>query len=63
MNELSEYFGGLRTLGKIQSDESYKKWFSAMGEQINTLSFDNSTSVGRKINQLIKALEDIENYH
>ncbi len=63
MADLAEYFGGGHTLGKVVPEESYKKWFEAMKEQINSLGFTDSTYTGRKISNLIKALEDIEQYN
>lgn len=30
MQELSEYFGGARGLGKVENDESFKVWFAEM---------------------------------
>jgi WASH complex subunit strumpellin len=63
MEELSLYFGGGPGLGKVVPDESYKAWFSEMKIQISNLTFNDSTFAGRKIQQLIKALEDIEQYH
>lgn len=32
MNELSEYFGGARGLGKVDNDEGLKVWFSELGK-------------------------------
>jgi WASH complex subunit strumpellin len=63
MKELSELFGGDKHIANIETNESYKKWFATMTQQIESLNFQNTTQVGRKINQLIKALDDIENYH
>jgi len=34
-----------------------------VGDKINNIEYTNYTSVGRKLNKLIQALEDIENYH
>lgn len=59
MIELSEYFSG-KALGKVIPDENYKNWFTEMGNQINSLEYADSTYAGRKIQQLSKALEDIE---
>jgi hypothetical protein len=41
MEELSEYFGGARSLGKIQADESFKEWFKEMSEAIESLEFND----------------------
>jgi WASH complex subunit strumpellin len=34
-----------------------------MADAINNLTYNNSTYAGRKIQTLVKALEDIEQYH
>ena len=34
-------------------------WFQEMAKQIGSLSYENSTSAGRKIVQLIQALEEV----
>lgn len=53
MQELSDYFSG-KALGKVVPDESYQAWFTEMGNQINSLEFNDSTFAGRKIQQLSK---------
>lgn len=63
MKELSAYFGSEQSLGKIQSDESFKLWFEEIGKVIEALNYSNSTYASRKIQQLISSLEDIEQYH
>lgn len=62
MQELADYFSG-KALGKVTPDESITAWFTEMGNQVNSLEFSDSTFAGRKIQQLSKALEDIEQYH
>lgn len=63
MKELSAYFGNEQSLGKIQSDESFKQWFDEIGKVIEKINFSNSTYASRKIQELISSLEDIEQYH
>lgn len=63
MVELAEYFGGARAIVKVEQDENLKKWFLALKDSIEALSYGNSVHAGRKINQIIKALTDIEDYH
>lgn len=53
MNELSSYFGSENSLGKIQSDESFKTWFSEIASVISSITFTNSTYASRKIQQVI----------
>lgn len=54
MDDLADYFSGTRALSKVSPDESYKKWFLDMKEQIDSLTYNDSTFAGRKIQQLIK---------
>lgn len=49
-------------MGKIQADEGFRDWFNDMSEAIDSLSFNDETFAGRKIQKLLKALEDIEEY-
>lgn len=63
MKELSAYFGNENSLGKIQSDESFKTWFSEIANVISSINFTNSTYASRKIQQVIESLKDIEQYH
>ncbi len=49
MEELSEFFGGARSLGKVQPDENFQVWFTEMKTQIGNLTFTDSTYAGRKI--------------
>ena len=56
MAELSEYFGGARSLGKIEADENFMGWFKEMAENIDGLTYNDSTYAGRKIQRLLKAL-------
>jgi WASH complex subunit strumpellin len=39
--------------------ENLQNWFKEMAKQIGSLSFEDSTSAGRKIVQLIQALEEV----
>lgn len=64
MKELAEYFSGNRPLSRgVQKNESYERWFLDMEAHINSLSLDDSGAAARKIQQLVQALEDVEQYH
>ena len=39
--------------------EHLQAWFTEMASQITSLSYDDSTSAGRKITQLIAALDEV----
>ena len=39
--------------------DNLQAWFSEMAKQISSLAYDDSTSAGRKMVQLIQALEEV----
>ena len=39
--------------------DNLQNWFGEMAKQITSLNYDDSTSAGRKIVQLIQALEEV----
>lgn len=39
--------------------DNLQAWFKDMGKQIETLNYDDATATGRKIVQLIQALEEV----
>ena len=41
------------------STENLQAWFKEMSNQISSLNYDDSTSAGRKMVQLIQALEEV----
>ena len=45
------------------SSEHLQAWFTEMSSQISSLSYDDSTSAGRKITQLIQALDEVQEFH
>lgn len=59
MNEIAEYFSGNRNWGKNLVDENYAAWFRNVTSMIEGLDYKHSTKTGRKIQQLIQALEDV----
>lgn len=61
--ELSEMFSGTNTLLKIKKNDDLKKWFTELGKEVNELSHENANLSGRKIIQLIQALERVQEYH
>lgn len=63
MKELSEFFSGEKALTRIKKNESLCQWFSGIGDKINQLDFYDSTAAGRKIQQLMQALEEVEQFH
>ncbi|EGC36216.1 hypothetical protein DICPUDRAFT_151370 [Dictyostelium purpureum] len=62
MVELSEYFSGEKALTRVKKNENLQKWFSEISNKINSLDSQDSTSTGRKIQQLSQALEEVEQF-
>lgn len=63
MDELSEVFSGTKPLTRIQKNENLQAWFKEMSNQISSLNYEDSTSAGRKMVQLIQALEEVQEFH
>ncbi|XP_071964498.1 WASH complex subunit 5-like [Antedon mediterranea] len=63
MEELGDVFSGTKPLTRIARNDNLKMWFSEMAKQIGSLDYDDSTSAGRKIIQLIQALEEVQEFH
>eukprot|EP01094_Clydonella_sp_ATCC50884_P026383 TRINITY_DN7212_c0_g1_i1.p1 TRINITY_DN7212_c0_g1~~TRINITY_DN7212_c0_g1_i1.p1 ORF type:complete len:1153 (+),score=449.83 TRINITY_DN7212_c0_g1_i1:73-3531(+) len=63
MNDLSDYFSGEKALTRVKKNENLQKWFKDIGEKVNQLDFQDSTLAGRKIQQLIQAMEQVEQFH
>lgn len=62
VNELAAYFSGERALATVK-DEQLQQWFKEIGTKINELDYQDSTLAGRKIQLLITALEEVEEFH
>lgn len=63
MGELSDVFGGNTPLSRVEKNEKLQLYFSNLGKQIGSLEYTDSTSAGRKIVQLVQALEEVEEFH
>jgi WASH complex subunit strumpellin len=64
MTELSEYFTGEKALTRVKRDDNMMRWFAGLAEQVRALNLDedHATATGRKIQMLIAALEDVEQF-
>lgn len=64
MIELSEYFTGVKALARVPRDENLMKWFAALGSEMESLDEDegHATLMGRKIQTLVGALEEVEQF-
>jgi len=63
MAELADFYSGSTASGKVKADANYQQYFIEIKNQINSLNPNDATFAGRKIQQLIKALEDVEQFH
>lgn len=63
VSELAEVFTGTKSLMKISKNDKLKDWFAEISKEINGLALDNPNMSGRKIIQLIQALEEVQEFH
>lgn len=64
MTELAEYFTGEKALTRVKRNEDMMKWFASLASTVRDLSFDgdHATAIGRKIQKLCDALEEVERF-
>lgn len=63
INELCEVFSGAKPLIKIEKNDDLHNWFKDISKEINLLNQENPNVSGRKIIQLIQALEEVQEFH
>nr|CAB3267669.1 WASH complex subunit strumpellin-like [Phallusia mammillata] len=63
ITELAEVFSGTKPLTRIEKNDQLKLWFNQISQQISSLDYADSTSAGRKMIQLIQALEEVQEFH
>lgn len=63
IQDLSVAFSGVQPLMKIEKNDGLTNWFTEIKKTIETLEFSNANLSGRKLIQLIRALEDVQAYH
>ncbi|XP_069674332.1 WASH complex subunit 5 isoform X3 [Periplaneta americana] len=63
MLELSEVFSGTKPLTRVEKNENLQAWFADMRKQISSLKHEDATASGRKIVQLIQALQEVQEFH
>lgn len=63
LSELSEMFSATNKLMKIKKNDDLKKWFDDIAKEVMELAHDSANVSGRKIIQLIQALERVQEYH
>ncbi|XP_017775271.1 PREDICTED: WASH complex subunit strumpellin isoform X2 [Nicrophorus vespilloides] len=60
--ELSEIFSGEKPLTRIQKNTNLKNWFLEISKQVDSLD-PNLENASVKIDQLIQALEEVQEFH
>lgn len=63
MQELAEVFSGTKPLTRVVKNENLQLWFSEMQKQIDSLKHEEATASGRKIAQMIEALNEVQEFH
>jgi WASH complex subunit strumpellin len=62
MIELGDYFSGQRALTRVERDEGLMQWFQNLGKEVAALDVNDALLSGRKMRQLIKALDDVTSF-
>ena len=55
--------GAAQVLSRTVRDENLRSWFAHIGAEIERLGPERPVSTGRKIQQLVAALEEVEQFH
>ncbi|GAB0089631.1 WASH complex subunit homolog 5 [Sergentomyia squamirostris] len=63
IRELSEVFAGAKTLTKIEKNDNLRTWFQDIHQEIGKLDNKAPNVCGRRIVQLIQALEEVQEFH
>ncbi|PBJ73549.1 hypothetical protein BCY84_14619 [Trypanosoma cruzi cruzi] len=63
MSKLATFFSGEHVLSDNVRDSQLEAWFSEISERIEGLDYTDSITAGRKIQKLIKALENVQEFH
>jgi|EP00945_MAST-04E_sp_MAST-4E-sp1_P006604 WASH complex subunit strumpellin len=66
MDELAQYFTGGMALTRVEKDDNLQAWFTKLASDVRSLEFGQSqlagNVAGRKIQNTISALEDVERF-
>lgn len=60
MDEVSEFFSGNRNWGEEHVDMDLSEYFKRISTTIEEFEYSSTTKVGRKIQKIISALEDLQ---
>ncbi|RNF03089.1 WASH complex subunit strumpellin [Trypanosoma rangeli] len=63
MLKLATFFSGEHVLSDNVRDSQLEAWFTEISERIQGLEYSDSITASRKIQKLIKALENVQEFH
>lgn len=63
MQKLSTYFSGEHVLSDNVRVAQLETWFSDISERLSSLEYGDSTTASRKIQKLMKALDNVQEFH
>ena len=63
MHEVAEFFNGNRDWGGFYEDEVLAQWCESISVAVSEFEYKNTQKVGRKIQKMIEALEDLQLQH
>lgn len=63
MQELSDFFSGSKILSKKIKDGNLQQWFGQMSIRVGSLDYKTTRSISRKVQHMISALKEVEQFH
>jgi WASH complex subunit strumpellin len=60
LTELADVFSGAKPLTRVDKNESLQLWLREIAQQVEALNYEEGTASGRKMVQLISALEEVQ---
>jgi len=59
----AEVFSGEKALSRVTKNENLQAWFNDIAGQISSMDYADATMAGRKIVQLMQALDEVQEFH
>jgi WASH complex subunit strumpellin len=63
VSELAHFFSGEQVLTRNMKDDKLQQWFLNLSSEVSSLDAGDATLAGRKMQQLLSAMEDVEQFH
>ncbi|CAF1096037.1 unnamed protein product [Adineta ricciae] len=61
--ELADVFSGTMPLTRVEKNDNLQAWFRTMAKRIESLDFEDWTNAGRQTNQIMTALDEVQQFH